>query len=38
VTLFTSSKACAWVNGIQVWGTGTVDLAAQVVHIKGYSA
>jgi hypothetical protein len=38
VTLFTSSKAYAWDNGIQVWGTGTVDLAAQVVHIKGYSA
>ncbi len=38
VTLFTSSKAYSWVNGIQVWGTGTVDLAEQVVHIKGYSA
>jgi hypothetical protein len=38
VTLFTSSKAYAWVNGLQVWGTGTVDLAEQVVHIKGYSA
>ena len=38
VTLFTSSKAYSWVNGIQVWATGTCDLAAQVVHIKGYSA
>ena len=38
VTLFTSSKAYAWVNGLQVWATGTVDLAAQVVHLKGYSA
>jgi hypothetical protein len=38
VTLFTSSKAYAWVNGLQVWATGTVDLADQVVHIKGYSA
>ena len=38
VTLFTSSKAYAWVNSLQVWGTGTVDLEAQVVHIKGYSA
>jgi hypothetical protein len=28
----------AWVNGLQVWATGTVDLADQVVHIKGYSA
>ena len=38
VTLFTSSKGYAWVNGLQVWGTGTVDLAEQVVRIKGYSA
>jgi hypothetical protein len=38
VTLFTSSKAYAWVNGLQVWATGTVDLAEQVVHLKGYSA
>jgi hypothetical protein len=38
VTLFTSSKAYAWVNGLQVWATGTVDLAAQVVHLRGYSA
>jgi Protein of unknown function (DUF3237) len=38
VTLFTSSKVYAWVNGLQVWGTGTVDLAEQVVHVKGYRA
>lgn len=38
VTLFTSSKDYAWVNTLQVWGAGTVDLAEQVVHIKGYSA
>jgi hypothetical protein len=38
VTLFTSSKAYSWVNGVQVWATGTVDLAAQVVRLKGYSA
>lgn len=38
VTLFTSSKAYAWVNGLQVWATGTVDLAERVVHLKGYSA
>jgi hypothetical protein len=38
VTLFTSSKAYAWVNGLQVWATGTVDLAEQVVRLKGYSA
>jgi hypothetical protein len=38
VTLFTSSKAYSWVNALQVWGTGSVDLAKQVVHVKGYSA
>jgi Protein of unknown function (DUF3237) len=38
VTLFTSSKAYAWVNGLQVWATGTVDLAERVVRLKGYSA
>jgi hypothetical protein len=38
VTLFTSSKAYSWVNGLQVWATGAVDLAEQVVRIKGYSA
>jgi hypothetical protein len=38
VTLFTSSNAYAWVNGLQVWATGTVNLAEQVVRLKGYSA
>ena len=38
VTLFTSSKEYAWVNTLQIWGTGTVDLAKNVVHIKGYAA
>jgi hypothetical protein len=38
VTLFTSSKAYLWVNNLQVWATGTVDLAEQVVRLKGYSA
>lgn len=38
VTLFTSSKAYSWVNGLQVWATGTVNLAEQVVRLKGYSA
>ncbi len=37
-TLFTSSKGYAWVNALQVWGVGTVDLAEQVVRLKGYSA
>ena len=38
VTLFTCSKDYSWVNGLQVWATGTVDLAQQVIRIKGYSA
>lgn len=37
VTLFTSSKDYAWVNTIQVWGVGTVDLATQEIYIAGYS-
>ena len=38
VTLSTSWKDYAWVNTLQIWATGTVDLAEQVVRIKGYSA
>ena len=38
VTLSTSSKDYTWVNVLQVWGVGTVDLAEQVVRLKGYSA
>lgn len=37
VTLFSSSKDYKWVNAIQVWGIGTVDLATQSVYIAGYS-
>jgi hypothetical protein len=38
VTLSTSSKDFAWVNPLQIWAIGTVDLAEQVVRIKGYAA
>jgi hypothetical protein len=38
VTLCTSSKDYTWVNALQVWGIGTVDLTEQVVRLKGYSA
>jgi len=38
VTLFTSSRSYTWLNPLQVWATGTVDLAEQVIHIKGYAA
>ena len=37
VTLFSSSKDYTWVNTIQIWGIGTVDLATQDIHIAGYS-
>ena len=37
VTLFSSSKDYTWVNTIQVWGVGTVDLATQTIYIAGYS-
>lgn len=37
VTLFSSSKDYAWVNTLQVWGVGTVDLATQDIYIAGYS-
>ena len=38
VTLFSSSKNYTWLNSLQVWATGTVDLAEQVIHIKGHAA
>ncbi len=38
VTLTTSAKAYSWVNKLQVWGIGTVDLATQEVNVKGYAA
>ncbi|MFZ9388294.1 MAG: DUF3237 family protein [Chitinophagaceae bacterium] len=38
VTLFSSHKDYTWINPLQIWGVGTVDLAAQVVHIRGYVA
>ena len=38
VTLSTSSPAYSWVNQIQVWGQGTVDLAKSEVNIKAYAA
>ena len=38
VTLTTSAGAYSWVNKLQVWGVGTVDLATQEVHVTGYAA
>jgi len=38
VRLFSSHATYAWVNPLQIWGIGTVDLAAGKVHIKGFAA
>jgi hypothetical protein len=35
VSLHSSCEGCTWVNGLQVWASGTADLAKQEVHIKG---
>ena len=37
VTLFSSSKDYTWVNTIQVWSVGTVDIATKVIYLAGYS-
>ena len=37
VTLTTSEPDYAWVNPLQIWGPGTVDLAQGEVHITGYA-
>jgi hypothetical protein len=37
-TLFTAEPAYKWVNPLQVWGVGTVDLENRVIRIRGYSA
>lgn len=36
VTLTTASPDYAWVNARQIWGVGTVDLAAGTIRIAGY--
>ncbi len=38
ITLFTSYEKYTWMNTLQVWATGTVDLATQVINVRGYSA
>ena len=37
VTLFTSSEEYKWVNTLEVWATGTVDIATGVINISAYS-
>lgn len=38
VTLFSSAKDYTWVNTIQVWAIGTVDVSTQTIHVFGYKA
>ena len=38
VALTTSDPDYSWVNPIQVWASGTVDLEKGEVHVKAYSA
>lgn len=38
ITLFSSYKEYTWINTLQVWVIGTVDLVTQVITVKGYSA
>ena len=36
VTLMTAEPDYAWVNSLQVWARGTVDLARGEAHVAGY--
>jgi hypothetical protein len=38
VKLTTSHPEHAWVNQIQIWASGTVDLAKGEIRVKGYAA
>ena len=38
VKLTTSHPEHAWVNPIQIWASGTVDLAKGEIRVKGYTA
>jgi hypothetical protein len=38
VTLLTNHPELLWVNAIQVWASGTVDLSSGRVHIKAHAA
>lgn len=37
-TLTTNHPEYAWVNTIQVWAAGTVDVSKGELHVKGYAA
>ena len=36
VKLTTASERYSWVNTVQIWGVGSVDLAAGEINIKAY--
>jgi len=38
ISFFTASDRYAWVNSIQAWGNGTVDLATGKFEVKAYIA
>jgi len=38
VTLTTNHPEYSWVNTIQVWAPGTVDVSKGEIHVKGYAA
>ena len=38
VTLTTNYPEYSWVNPIQVWAPGTVDMSKGEINIKGYAA
>ncbi len=38
VTLTTNHPEYSWLNAIQVWAPGTVDVSSGVIQIKGYAA
>jgi hypothetical protein len=35
--LFTFSRNYTWINALQLWGAGTVDLAEKVIQVTTYS-
>lgn len=38
ITLTTASESYSWLNPLQLWGVGTVDLQAMQVHVRVYLA
>jgi hypothetical protein len=37
VTLTSSEPDFIWVNSLQIWGVGTVDVSTGQVHVQGYA-